>query len=196
MRGVLTALNFAQVNSRRMRLITDAPDPGSFCGAAKLGAKQGDVFARLHDKRLLAVECKVAVEVFKKLFKRETMYAKFASQLRYCLIRGDAVWHFTADPNKPAGKRISIHELDPATYFPIHDEDDPEKLIGVHTIRSNQCTAIIESNFQMETLKNALDGSFSAPAARPQNRRAERAGCRGHKQGIKINHRGASDVLR
>lgn len=69
-RGVLTALNFAQVNSRRMRLITDAPDPGSFCGAAKLGAKQGDVFARLHDKRLLAVECKVSnseVNSFKRV---------------------------------------------------------------------------------------------------------------------------------
>lgn len=79
-------------------------------------------------------ERKEAVEVFKKLFKRETMYAKFASQLRYCLIRGDAVWHLTADPNKPAGKRISIHELDPATYFPIHDEDDPEKLVGVHIV--------------------------------------------------------------
>lgn len=79
-------------------------------------------------------ERKEAVQVFKKLFKRETMYAKFASQLRYCLIRGDAVWHFTADPNKPAGSRISIHELDPATYFPIHDEDDPEKLIGVHIV--------------------------------------------------------------
>ena len=79
-------------------------------------------------------ERKEAVQVFKKLFKRETMYAKFASQLRYCLIRGDAIWHFTADPNKPAGSRISIHELDPATYFPIHDEDDPEKLIGVHIV--------------------------------------------------------------
>ena len=79
-------------------------------------------------------ERKEALEVFKRLFKRENVKAKFASQLRYCLIRGDAVWHLTADPNKPPGKRLSIHELDPATYFPIRDEDDPEKLLGVHIV--------------------------------------------------------------
>jgi hypothetical protein len=53
-----------------MNLITDAPDPGEFCGAAKLGSKQGDLFLRLKDKRLVAIECKVSnseVNSFKRL---------------------------------------------------------------------------------------------------------------------------------
>lgn len=69
-RTILEGLQFRQVDSRTMRLITDAPDPGTFCGAAKLGSKQGDVFARLLDKRLLAVECKVSnsqVNSFKRV---------------------------------------------------------------------------------------------------------------------------------
>ncbi|MGE3709739.1 MAG: XamI family restriction endonuclease [Hyphomicrobiaceae bacterium] len=76
-RAVLAGLQFRQVDSRKMRLITDAPDPGCFCGAAKLGSKQGDVFARLLDKRLLAVECKVTnseVNSFKRV--NDTAVAK------------------------------------------------------------------------------------------------------------------------
>ncbi|PPD29012.1 MAG: restriction endonuclease [Hyphomicrobium sp.] len=76
-RAVLAGLQFRQVESRKMRLITDAPDPGCFCGAAKLGSKQGDVFARLLDKRLLAVECKVTnseVNSFKRV--NDTAVAK------------------------------------------------------------------------------------------------------------------------
>lgn len=71
---------------------------------------------------------------FRRLFKREDMYAKFASQRRYGLIRGDAVWHVLADPRKPAGRRLSIQEVDPASYFPIYDEEDPDRLLGVHLV--------------------------------------------------------------
>jgi hypothetical protein len=78
---------------------------------------------------------RVAVEaMFRHLFVREQMYAKFASQKRYGLIRGDAVWHVTADPAKPLGNRISVHEVDPGSYFPIYDLDNPDRIIGVHLV--------------------------------------------------------------
>jgi len=72
--------------------------------------------------------------VLGSLFIREGVRAKFNSQKRYGLIRGDAVYHFVADPAKPQGKRISIYEVDPASYFPIYDPDNPDKLTGVHLV--------------------------------------------------------------
>lgn len=68
------------------------------------------------------------------LFRREMMWSKFATQKRYGLIRGDAVWHVVADPLKPLGKRISVYEVDPAAYFPIEDPWNPDKVLGVHLV--------------------------------------------------------------
>lgn len=70
--------------------------------------------------------------VLDNLFRREGVWTKFATQKRYGLIRGDAVWHVVADPLKPEGKRISIYEVDPAAYFPIEDPYNPDKILGVH----------------------------------------------------------------
>lgn len=68
------------------------------------------------------------------LFKRETVWTKFATQKRYGLIRGDALWHIVADPAKPAGARLSIYEIDPGSYFPIYLDNDPDRLIGMHIV--------------------------------------------------------------
>lgn len=82
-----------------------------------------------------AEEQKEAIkQAFFKLFKRENFYAKYAAQKRYGLIRGDAVWHIYADGEKPEGSRISIDDIDPATYFPITDPNDINKLTGVHIV--------------------------------------------------------------
>jgi len=70
--------------------------------------------------------------IMRALFKREEIYAKVTTQKRYGLIKGDALWHITADPGKALGSRIAMHELDPAMYFPIHDEDNPDRVIGCH----------------------------------------------------------------
>ena len=72
--------------------------------------------------------------LFKALFRREEMYAKFATQRRWGLIRGDALWHIVADAAKPEQTRISIYEIDPASYFPIEDPNDPAKIIGCHLV--------------------------------------------------------------
>lgn len=72
--------------------------------------------------------------MIRRLFKRELMWAKFATQKRYGLIRGDQVWHILANPLKKLGSRISINELDPGSYFPIHDPDNLERIIGCHLV--------------------------------------------------------------
>lgn len=68
------------------------------------------------------------------LWKRERMVTKFNNQRRYGLVRGDALFHVTADDTKEEGKRISIHELDPSHYFPIHDPNNTERVIGCHIV--------------------------------------------------------------
>lgn len=71
---------------------------------------------------------------FQNFFKRERIKAKFTSQKRYALIRGDACWYVTADPKKEQGKRLSLHELDPRNYFPIDDPTDNTRVIGCHIV--------------------------------------------------------------
>jgi len=66
------------------------------------------------------------------LFRRELLYTKFSTQKRWGLIRGDQVWHITANPLKPQGRRLSIYEVDPASYFPIEDPWNSDKILGCH----------------------------------------------------------------
>lgn len=86
-------------------------------------------------------EKQVINDFFKQLFKRENFYSKFTSNKRFALIRGDAIWHITADDTKEEGKRISIHDVKPSTYFPIHLGEldpavptDPTKVIGCYLV--------------------------------------------------------------
>lgn len=67
-------------------------------------------------------------------FTRERFFSKFAGNKRYGLIRGDWLWHVSADPLKPQGSRISIHALDPASYFPIWHPDDLDRILGCHIV--------------------------------------------------------------
>lgn len=63
-------LGYSEARAKPIQLITDAPDPKHLCGSTKLGSKQGDLYVRLPDKRLLAIECKVSnseVNSFKRV---------------------------------------------------------------------------------------------------------------------------------
>jgi len=91
-------------------------------------------FTLIGDVEGVEEQREVIKQAFTKLFKRENFYAKFGSQRRYGLIRGDAVWHIYADPDKPEGSRISIDDIDPASYFPITDPNDINRLVGVHIV--------------------------------------------------------------
>jgi hypothetical protein len=66
------------------------------------------------------------------LFIRERFWTKFHMAKREGLRRGDWLIHLVADPNKPPGSRISIHTVDPRTYFPIEDPENPERIGKVH----------------------------------------------------------------
>jgi hypothetical protein len=73
---------------------------------------------------------------FKALFKRELFHVKFNAQRRWGLVRGDAIWHITADDTKPEGTRISLHDVHPKRYFPIVDADDPTRVVGCHLVET------------------------------------------------------------
>lgn len=67
-------------------------------------------------------------------FKREAFNSKFDSARLYNLIRGDWVWHLIGNQAKPQGSRITIQDIDPASYFPITDENDVDKILGAHLV--------------------------------------------------------------
>jgi hypothetical protein len=73
--------------------------------------------------------------VLRALFRRERFFSKFNSFKRFGLVRGDALWHIIADDTKPAGRRISLHELQPSQYFPIYDVDDVDRVLGCHIVQ-------------------------------------------------------------
>lgn len=66
--------------------------------------------------------------------RREKFKSKFGGNKRYGLMRGDALWHLTADEDKAEGSRISITAIDPAMYFPITDDEDVDTILGVHLV--------------------------------------------------------------
>src|ERR1700754_3119746 len=96
---------------------------------------------------------------FSDWFKREALRARFTSNKRWGLVRGDAHFYIYANADKPAGERISIIEMDPRQVFLIEDdtwgikgchivdtvsdwrEDDPSKLVARRrTFRKTQNT--------------------------------------------------------
>ena len=66
--------------------------------------------------------------------KRESFYSRFETAKHAGVTRGDWIFHITADPSKPAGTRISLTTVDPASYFPIYDPDDITKKIGCRLV--------------------------------------------------------------
>ena len=79
-------------------------------------------------------EQEAAKEAFAMLFRRERMVSKYVSMKPELIRRGDAVWYVRADPDKAEGSRISISTVDPRSYFPITDADDPDRTIGAMLI--------------------------------------------------------------
>lgn len=70
---------------------------------------------------------------FTAFARREAFFSKFSSNKRYGLIRGDWLFHITADATKPEGTRVSIESIDPAEFFPIYAEDEIT-VVGCHLV--------------------------------------------------------------
>jgi hypothetical protein len=68
------------------------------------------------------------------LLAREMFLSKFHTGKHSGCARGDFVMHITADPTKVEGTRISINSVDPAAYFPEHDEDNLDRVIAVDLV--------------------------------------------------------------
>ncbi len=73
-----------------------------------------------------------AMVLLNTLLRRERFASRFTSAKRFGIIRGDWLFHIYADANKPAGSRISIFPVDPASYFPIYNEENIDEIVGVH----------------------------------------------------------------
>lgn len=63
-----------------------------------------------------------AQSVFTALFRRERWFSRYVSNKLYGLMRGDYLWHVYADPLKPEGRRITVQTINPASYYPIYDD--------------------------------------------------------------------------
>lgn len=66
--------------------------------------------------------------------KRERFYSKFHTAKWSGVTRGDWILHLTGDPDKPEGSRLSVNSVDPASYFPVYDDDDMDRIIGVDLV--------------------------------------------------------------
>jgi len=69
-KAALRDMGHDEVPSREIPNLEAAPGPGEFCGESKLGDAKADVVIRLHDRRVMPVECKVsnsAVNSFKRV---------------------------------------------------------------------------------------------------------------------------------
>jgi len=67
-----------------------------------------------------------------EFLKREEFYSRFNTEKTAGVARGDWVFHLTANPKKKQGTRLSLTGVDPASVFPIYDDDQPDKMIGCH----------------------------------------------------------------
>lgn len=73
-------------------------------------------------------------EALKAFMKRERFLSKFTTAKWSGVVRGDWVLHLTADPTKPAGRRVSVNSVDPAAYFPEYDDDDLDRIVAVNLV--------------------------------------------------------------
>jgi hypothetical protein len=67
---LLSSIGMKEVKAKEIPILTDAPEPGRFCGETKLAGTRADVVARLRDGRVMAIECKVSnstVNSYKRL---------------------------------------------------------------------------------------------------------------------------------
>jgi hypothetical protein len=59
-KDLLISAKFKEVAVREIPMLTAAPKPGEFCGETRLAGTRADVVVRLHDQRVMAIECKVS----------------------------------------------------------------------------------------------------------------------------------------
>lgn len=66
--------------------------------------------------------------------KREEFYSTLHSAKHRGVVRGDFCLHMTADPDKPAGKRISLNAVHPSKVILDRDPDNANRIIRAHLV--------------------------------------------------------------
>jgi hypothetical protein len=107
------------------RVITDTTD--QYCGAQFALSIIDKVSGRADSPDAIA-----ASQAMTDLFARERFLMKYGGNKLYGIMRGDWLWHVTANPAKLQGSRVTISAIDPAMYFPITHEDDVDVIVGCH----------------------------------------------------------------
>lgn len=98
---------------------------------------------------------------FNNLFAREAFLSNFYANKLYGIMRGDWLWHITANPLKPQGKRLTIRSIDPGSYFPITDPNDVDRVIGCHIVE------LIQEGDQVQVKRLTYLKVETAPGADP-----------------------------
>lgn len=75
-----------------------------------------------------------AHQTLENFMRRERFRSKYAVNKKAGITRGDSAFHITADPDKPAGSRISIDTLHPGMVWRVPDEDDPDDIVRIHIV--------------------------------------------------------------
>lgn len=79
-RDYLRAVGYTEVPAQAINTIVKGPQPMQFCAECQLGDRKADVVVRLHDTRLMAIECKVsnsALNSVKRLNNDAAVKAKY-----------------------------------------------------------------------------------------------------------------------
>lgn len=99
------------------------------------------------------------------LFTREEFMAKFMAMKRWMLIKGDGLFHISADPMKPEGTRLRITEIVPESYFPLYDAVDAERVIGCYlvTILENDGTFVAQRLEYRRILDQDMASALGGP---------------------------------
>lgn len=66
----LAAMGFVETHARHVHQPHLAPEPGEFCGESQFGSTRADLIVRLHDQRIMPIECKAsnsAVNSYKRV---------------------------------------------------------------------------------------------------------------------------------
>lgn len=96
--------------------------------------KMGFMIAPKLGETVSPEEILVLTQFWQDFFKRERFYSQFNGNKRYGMVRGDWLWHITADPLKAEGSRLTIRPIDPGSYFPILHPDDVDRVVGCHIV--------------------------------------------------------------
>lgn len=94
-------------------------------------------------------------QIMKDFLKREKFYSRFNVAKKAGVCRGDWVFHITGDPADAEGARVSLTSVDPASYFPIYSDDDPDVRIGVRLVEQ-----LIDPEDDTKTLVKILEYGY------------------------------------